>query len=168
MKRLLLFLLLSPLFSLGQDTTWTFTKIVKLDSISQSTIFNVANEWFVNKRLTNNNKFILEKTTGKMTGAGSFPVVIKGGIAGKDKGIVIFSFVFIARDGKCKFELSDFEHILIMASGGNLKNETPKCGHFSLSQKSWIEIKALSKEYANALIWDLENTLLKLKKVDDF
>lgn len=169
MKKLLFTLILLPVISFSQDTLWTFSKIVKLDSISQQKIFLVANEWLTNKGLTNNKDFILESSLGKMTGVGIIPALIKGALVPRDKGIVTYYFVFLAKDGKCKLEIYNFEHHLIMANGGSLKNISPKCGTFSLSKNAWNEIKEVSIQSAKSLLESFERYMLQLiARKEDF
>jgi hypothetical protein len=164
MKKVLIALcFLIPVFGFSQtDSSWIFSKTIQLDSVSKGKIFAVAKEFFINHDMGTGKQFVLEMATGTISGAGSFPAVVSRGLSYSDKGVVVYTFKFLSKDGKCKITLSNFEHFLIMANGGSLTNEKPKCGNFAISQKVWGKIKEASKKQADLILSQFEITMKKL------
>src|SRR5690348_7655837 len=106
MKRLLVILLLFPVIGFSQvekidnDSAWTFTRIVQMDSTSKLALFARANEYFVKKELNRSKSFINENLTGKLE---TWVTIFSDA-----SGALICHIIFIAKDNKYKFSLSDF------------------------------------------------------------
>jgi hypothetical protein len=159
----ILFLLLVPAISFPQDninndTSWTFTRIVQMDSSNQLTLFGRANEWFVKNGYTKSKSFVNENSTGKLSS------VIK--IANDpDAGDTYCHILFIAKDGKYKVELSDFFN----ATWGHLnQDKSDKYMGFRAPAKKWEKLKTEARKVTPLILDGFIQFMANEKKENDF
>ena len=90
----------------------TYTKVVWLDtSLTQLELFSRAREWFARAFKSSNNVIQMEdKDAGKIVGKGLTQVYCKSMGADRKCGFVNFTISIYLKDGRYKYEITDFYH----------------------------------------------------------
>ena len=164
MKQLIIILLTLPVIGFSQvkkldnDSAWTFTRIVEMDSISQLKLFARANEYFVKEGFNKSKSFIHENLTGKLE--------TQAVIFSDANGATICKVLFIAKDNKYKFTLSNFYHDM----AGDLSQERSGKVMMGLrfTKKQWKNIKDYAILFKNAQLEDFVRYMNGVKSEADF
>jgi hypothetical protein len=155
-------LLFSQDFPINEQGKIVYTEIVNIDSsLTQEQLYLNAREWFARSFRSANDVIQMDdKDAGKLIGKGNF--VIPGGMYLAD-GRVRFTISVFTKEGRYKYEITDFVHIANdnTYSGGNLENEKPDCGNFNMVKKGWLQVKEITQTKVNDIITDLKNSMNK-------
>jgi hypothetical protein len=170
MKYVLLFAILSPLFSIGQDSLLyqnlpvidgkvTYEKVIALDSVSKDALFMTAKDWAVDAYRSQKATLQAEdKAGGYLAYKGYLPVYLeyRGGILkGKKYGVDLYhTLKFYIKDGKTKVVFTDLKTVSkdIGSSMMNVEEQRPieiweddikdMKGKKHVKYKEWNELNA--------------------------
>jgi hypothetical protein len=134
-----------------------YTEVIKvLDNSNKTVIYDRAFSW------AQNNKYRIiqmDKENGVMSCEGSFPVTYPGPRAGmNDNGSVKFTVTVNAKDGRYKYDITNFKHegAKGKGNGGALENKSAECGKFVLPDGGWAKIKKDTAAKMKEVINDLQ------------
>ena len=137
-----------------------YTEVVEMPGVTKDVLYSRAYEWFAKSFVSANNVIQMQdKEAGKIIGKGCY---------GFDKNKVNFTLSIYLKDGKYKYEITDFVHETIMPrgyrghdrNGGALGNEIPECGKWYLNLSLWNKIKWQTKERILSTIESLKKAML--------
>jgi len=152
---LMLTLILFVKVSVSQDTTFTISKIVTVDSISKEELFGRAKLWVATSYNSAKNVVQLDdKENTTIVIKALFPVTAKAGLMIRmEQGNVKYTLTIQCKDGRYKYTLTDFIHECHTGygSGGNLSNEIPDCGYGRCPKGGWMDIKGQGETYIKNL-----------------
>src|SRR5580700_1617318 len=158
MKKLLpiLFILISAKAFCQTDSVVSFSEVVKVDSVSQSELFERARLW-VNDNFVSGKDVsqIVDKEDGQITGSGIFksPIDIHSMGLHHYIGLYTFTFKIFCKDGRYKYIFDNFnntgfeefpkynEHLGLLTSATKCPTKYPLT-----SQKKMDEVWANAKE----------------------
>jgi hypothetical protein len=129
------------------------------DNINKDAIYDRAFSW------AQNNKFRItqmDKANGVMTCEGAFPVTYPGPRVGmNDNGLVKFTVTVNAKDGRYKYEITNFKHegAKGKGNGGPLESKSAECGKFVLPDGGWAKIKKDTANKMTDIINDLKASI---------
>lgn len=175
MKKLIIFafLLSSCFFSFSEKKVWkdpnakelmpldangkiVYTEVVEMPNVIKDALYSRAYEWFAKSFKDAKNVIQMQdKDAGKIIGKGIFDGINVKCCMGLSSviGYVQFTLSIYLKDGKYKYEITDFVHeghwssnASIQVNGGSLDNEKPESGKSYLTQKKWKEVKELTNE----------------------
>ena len=170
MKQLLALLLLLPLLCSAQEKLF-YSGIITTDStLKKDDLFISARAWY-NKTFNSSKDVIqiIDKETGDISGKGTFKYA-SNVFRGNDKtaGYINFSISIFVKEGKYKYEFSDFIHESInnYDSFGIITTEIDYPRHLSGNIKSWEnnvwkDIKAQIEANTTLLIETLKESMTK-------
>jgi hypothetical protein len=173
MKKLFFLLLFMPALSFGQ-TPLIYTDVVKVDSVSQDELYNRAKVWFTTTFISANDVIQLDnKQEGQIVGKPNMnytPSVFEANV--RIKGIIKYSISIWLKEGRYKYEITDFIHVPTgVSSYGNIDfglistdEEFPRInkGMFKKwSNNVWKDIKKQIDSNINPLIENLKEGMLK-------
>lgn len=146
----------------------TFTEVVTVDdsTATKDQLYSRAREWFARTFKSSQNVLQMDdKELGKLIGKGNFSII--PGLYLTDSR-VDFTLSIYLKDGRYKYELTDFNHVSYKSgySGGALEDEKPNCGNFNMMKKGWIDVKEQAQSNANAIIADLKLTMNKKADIE--
>ncbi len=134
-----------------------YTEVVKvLDNSNKGLIYDRAFSW------AQNNKYRItqmDKENGVMSCEGSFPVTYPGPRVGmNDNGVVKFTVTVNAKDGRYKYDITNFKHEggKGKGNGGALELKSAECGKFVLPDGGWAKIKKDTAAKMKEVINDLQ------------
>jgi hypothetical protein len=148
-----------------------YTEVIEMPNLTKDILYTRAYEWFA--KSFNDAKNVIQmqdKEAGRLIGKGSFGdinVSINFGLVGV-KGNVNFTISVYLKDGKYKYEITDFVHEgvanasngMIPTNGGALESEKPECGRNYLPLGKWKNIKEQTNERVLALIESLKKAMI--------
>jgi len=170
MKNLLFILLTIVSMSLSaQDYPehFTYTGVVKVDSASATILYSRAKRFVAETYKSG-------KTVTDLDDATTTTIILKplmdsysssvsmSAISSSCSASVKYTFTIECKDGRYKYTLSDFHHVIDIGqcgAGGDLTSEKPACGYFLLFKKTWAKIKASADAEAKALIEALNKAM---------
>ena len=190
MKKLIIVLILSNLslavFSqYGEDdykektaaaapTIFEFKGVITLDSsLTKDVLYERAREWFSkNVRSSKDAIDYSDKQEGKILGSFFIETPLTGGMGQWTESAVRFKAAIYIKDGRYKYELSDFNHIDLNLrnypdAGGNLSNEKPVCGNMGLMKKHWKVIKEITENKIDRMLLSLNESMKKNAPAQD-
>ncbi len=143
----------------------TFSEVIHVgdSSTTRDELYSRAREWFARAFKSSQNVLMMDdKESGKLIGKGNLSIV--PGLYLTDSR-VDFTLSLYLKNGRYKYEITDFNHVSYKAgfSGGALEDEKPDCGSFSMTNKGWLDVKAQTKSQVETLIVDLK---LKMSKTE--
>jgi hypothetical protein len=185
MKKLILFAILFTLmviciqakdvpvvFPLNEAGKIVFTEVIEMPNITKDALYTRAYEWFAKAFNSANNVIQMQdKENGKIVGKGSFGDINVSVVLGMATvyGNVKFTISIYLKDGKYKYEVTDFYHEGSWVGGGApprpynagaLENEIPECGKSNLTLKKWGKIKEETNKRVLALIESLKKSMI--------
>lgn len=143
----------------------TYEDVITIDGLSASQIYVRGNEWFA-KTFNSANDVIQmqDKEAHKIIGKGAISVVLRRA----NVGYFYYTISFYAKDGRFKYEITDIYHENINgSSGGDIINEKPECGTFSMMKSEWANIKSQANDNILALTMSLKNYFNETGKTQD-
>lgn len=134
-----------------------FTEVIKVtDNSNKSIIYDRAFSW----AQTNKYKITqMDKTNGVLSCEGSFLVTYPGPRVGmNDNGVVKFTVTINAKDGRYKYDITNFKHEggKGKGNGGALELKSAECGKFVLPDSGWAKIKKDTAAKMKEVINDLQ------------
>lgn len=122
MKKIIFILLLAPVLTMAQkDSIIAYTGVVEIPGASRDQLFTRARQWF-NETFASSKEVlqIADKETGELAGKGFMRVIAVYKYMGTHRASVISDFVcnVWVKDGKYKYELSDFDAAYEKLDGG--------------------------------------------------
>lgn len=134
-----------------------YTEVIKVtDNSKKDVIYDRAFSW------AQNNKYRItqmDKGNGVMNCEGSFPVTYPGPRVGmNDNGMVKFAVTVNAKDGRYKYDITNFKHEggKGKGNGGPLENKSAECGKFVLPDSGWAKIKKDTAAKMKEVINDMQ------------
>lgn len=159
----------------AQDSTFTISKVVKVDSVLKEALYTRAKLWIATSYNSAQNVIQLDdKENNTIVVKALFSVTASAGLMSRqEEGLVKYTLTIQCKDGRYKYTLEDFIHECTVGygSGGNLNNKKPDCGNFSLPKAGWEDIKSQAVSYANHLELSIEegmNNSPKTSKSNDW
>jgi hypothetical protein len=134
MKRITIIILsiifLSDLSAQTTPESLTFSEVIKVDSVSKQELYSRAKEWFFKTYRSSKDVVANEdKEGGVILGDGS--IFYDGGLEGQSiTGYVSYKISISVKDGKYKYEISDFIH---------KSSNTYKYGDYSMGRLTTAE-----------------------------
>ncbi len=134
-----------------------FNEVVKVnESTKANDIYDRAFAWVQSKKY----KMISsDKASGTIVCEATAPVVYPGPRVGmNDKGIVKFIITISAKDGRYRYEMTNFKHEGAggKGNGGNLELAKAECGKYVLPDAGWAKIKKDTPAIVKDIITDLK------------
>ena len=172
-----LFLLLpfAPLWSYSQQKKpIEFINVVTIDTVKADELYARARGWFSQSFNNSNNVLqIQDKTTGELMGKGLINYHAEDGKTNSAFGNIYFTAKVFVKDGRYKYEFTDFKHTGTPNRAGNssdfgLITEDEECPYrvftTSLSWKKWTEknwkdIKTFISQSIPVLITNLNKAM---------
>ena len=134
-----------------------YTEVIKVtDNSNKTAIYDRAFSW------AQNNKYKItqmDKENGVMSCEGSFPVTYPGPRVGmNDNGVVKFTVTVNAKDGRYKYDITNFKHEggKGKGNGGPLELKSAECGKFVLPDGGWAKIKKDTAAKMKEVINDMQ------------
>ncbi len=181
MKKLMLTFTILTAISLsvyGQEPL-TYTEVVQVDSVSKSELFNRAKLWFATAYNSANDVLQIDnKEEGEIIGKANMnytPTVFSGGYT--IKGSIKYTIKIFVKEGRYKYEITDFIHDPYGNQDGNMglittdkENPNPKPMAKKWSNKVWDDIKTQIEQNMITLIVSLKDGMAKTteSKKDDW
>lgn len=147
-----------------------YTEVIEMPNMTKDILYSRAYEWFAKTFNSAQNVIQMQdKENGKIVGKGSFGdinITANLGLV-TIEGKVNFTISVYLKDGKYKYEITDFVHEgmghwsngVRPANGGALENEKPDCGRSTITLGKWEKIKIQANERALALIEGLKKAM---------
>lgn len=166
MRLISLILVLLPLFTIGQDSIISYSKIVEVPGVAKAELFTRARQW-LNQTFVSSKEVleIADKETGELSGKayGKMMVTYKMmGTRSYESDCRMFINIFV-KDGKYKYEMSNFETNVANTEKGRLSRLTSATScpdkWDMTSQKKMDEIWASAKDGAISMSKDLGKSL---------
>lgn len=169
------------LFPMDANGKIAFTEIVEMPSMNKDALYSRAYEWFA--KTFNSAQSVIQmqdKENGKIVGKALIPVTVIMEVpldqpkfsTTINAGVVNYTLSISVKDGKYKYEVTDFFHNdrneSGFGSGGDLSNEKPEWGkggiddpegapiRDALNKSYWRQIKRQTDENIKALIENLK------------
>ena len=173
MKRLIFLFITQVIFStvIAQEKSFEYSKVIEVDSVSKTELYNMANEWFAKTYNSANDVIQLnDKELCKIIGKGRIQSYYKSLGTVHKTGYLSYTFSFEAKDGRYRYEISEIIHKFDGNSngGGYLTNDQPECGKMMMTTKQWEYIKQMAKLDLDALVYSLEQSLLNKGEKDSW
>lgn len=98
--------------SFGQSPL-IYSEVIKVDSVSKDELYNRSSSWFAT--VYNNSKAVIQlenKTEGQIIGKASMrytPTILNA--SGRTAGIINYTIKLFLKDGRYKYEITDFIHV---------------------------------------------------------
>ena len=171
------------IFSQEKSNELVYKNVVNLDSITTQVhkvneIYSIAKSWFAEKY--NNAKNVIQlddKENGKIIGKGIFEYNSNvNSFSNGTKGYISYTIVINVKDGKYKYNISDFVHhgnsenVGGEASFGFITTDEEPSVKISTKGwriKVWNDIKKQIEDNSNALISSLNDYMIKSSKKDE-
>ncbi len=167
-------LLMTLSFNTYGQTALNYSEVIKVDSISKDELYNRAKIWFA--IACNSSKDILQmdnKEEGQIIGKAKMsynPTILNA--SGRTYGIINYTIKLYLKDGRYKYEITDFIHVPTgNSSYGNLPFDlittdvnSPiqhKGQYKSWNDKVWNDIKNQISDKITPLIESLKKSMLK-------
>jgi len=154
-----LFLIIST-FCKAQDTIFSISKVVKVDSVSKNELYLRAKLWVATKYNSAKNVIQLDdKENCILVIKAQFPVTASAGLMSRmEEGNVNYTFTIECKDSRYKYTIDELTHSCSVGygSGGKLTNLVPDCGYMSLPKKGWLDIKGQGEDYIKRIGSSLE------------
>lgn len=158
------------LFPLDTNGKIVYTEVIEMQNVTKDALYSRAYEWFTKAFNSAQNVIQMQdKENGKIIGKGIFDDINSPGPLGMAgvKGYVKFTISIYLKDGKYKYEITDFVHEGIWtgapygnpSNGGALENEKPDCGRSVISLGKWEKVKIKANECALLLIESLKKAM---------
>lgn len=158
------------LFPLDANGKIIYTEVIEMPNIAKDALYSRAYEWFAKTFNSAQNVIQMQdKEAGKIIGKGIFDDMNSPGPLGMAgvKGYMKFTISIYLKDGKYKYEITDFVHEGIWtgepygdpSNGGALENEKPDCGRSVISLGKWEKVKIKANERALLLIESLNKAM---------
>lgn len=163
----------------------TYTEVVNVDSISKAELYSRARSWFNEAFKSSQNVLnIQDKETGELSGTGVMkytPTVWRGNT--QTIGIVRFNVTIKIKDGRYKYEFTNFTHEgsvsrntygKLPASSFGLITITDTCSHSDFEgyqnwkNKVWVDIKNQINININPMIEALKKKMNQPAKSDSW
>jgi hypothetical protein len=155
----------------AQSTAVTYTEVVQVDEASKKEqLYKRALNWF-NSAFKDSKEVIQnqDKEAGEVTGKGSFEYTSKVFLGSSGtKGYVNFIVKITAKDGRYKYEFTEYRHDGLTIDFGLLTTdeecpykELTKYGPKSWVNSVWVDLKAKSDAVSKPLIESLKTAMSK-------
>ncbi|MDO7885316.1 DUF4468 domain-containing protein [Hymenobacter cheonanensis] len=147
----------------------TYTGVVEVPGATKDELYTRATEWFA--KTYNNANSVLQmqdRAAGQLVGKPVLATTVRSLGSNYPAGIVKYTISLYLKDGKYKYEITDFVHDATgskLCSAGPLENE--KTGCMSLTKGQWTEIKSQTDRAMQGLVASMSTTLSK-KAASDF
>lgn len=155
-----------------------FTEVVEVPDVEQSILHSRALEWFAKAFKSAQDVIQMnDKENGKIVGKGNFGDIninVNLGLVPVE-GHVNFTISIYFKEGKYKFEITDFYHEglgrysngIRDVNGGSLDSEKPECG-IAMPKKKWQSIKDQTYERVIQTIEGLKKAMTIDVKTEDW
>lgn len=165
-----------PNFNINESTNKiSYSEVVILDSItSKEILYSKAREWFAKSYNSSNNVIQMDsKESGKIIGKALFDVTFSGPFKKVfNGGVIHYTIAIYLRDGRYKYEITDFYHTGGLANGhktpdgGSCENLiTREKGFWGNSyKKTYLQYLIQMDEYIKALIYSLKDSMKESAK----
>jgi len=159
---LILFSFIALTAARAQDTPFTYTEIVKVDSVNRETLYLRVKNW-IDSTYTSA-KSVLQtdnRDSGLVILKAAFIVHVTDGFD-RDGGNVTYLLSIQCKDGRYKLSLSDFIHhhgTSDLGDGGDLNRPKANCSPLNLPKYYWHQIKDQAAERRNKLIASVKSML---------
>ncbi|MFN3402956.1 MAG: DUF4468 domain-containing protein [Cytophagaceae bacterium] len=170
MKYILGFLLFSLIsFSYAQNLPLdpetkkiTYSEVVNLEG-NKDELYQRAKNW----ALSNGYKAKVDsKEEGRFVATGQMSVTYPSPVRGMNHtGVVKFLLTISVKDGKYKYDLTEFIHESQKGNGGKLEGDMPECGKYTLTLDGWKVIKTKTSEEAPKIINGLKSNMAPVAPV---
>lgn len=135
----------------------TYSEVIEVKGASKDDLYLRAKNW----ALSNSYK---PKTDRKAEGSyitkGQFTVQYPSPMKGMNhSGKVTFTMSISLKDGKYRYEMTDFIHESDRGNGGKLENTDPACGKYTLVPAGWSKIKSLTPDEVEKIIKSLKEAM---------
>jgi hypothetical protein len=171
---IILFFLTNLELTAQKDQELIYSDVVMIDGSSSSDLFKRGKIWFVESFVNSNNVIHLENENDNIIiGKGQFPYNPKiFNASARTVGIINYSIKLYFKDGRYKFELTNFTHesrsvsnyggidFGLITSGSNCPNPKKGMGA-NWSDKVWTDIKEQIDCEVNQIIVSLKNGMQK-------
>ncbi len=139
----------------------TFTEVVYVDdsTTTKDELYSLAREWFAKTFKSSQSVLQMDdKELGKLIGKANFSI---NRTAYLTDSYVDFTISIYLKDGRYKYQITDFNHVSYKSgfSGGAIESKKPDCGNFNMMKKGWLQVKQQTKTTVEALIIDLKETM---------
>ncbi|WMJ75219.1 DUF4468 domain-containing protein [Cytophagaceae bacterium ABcell3] len=141
-----------------------FSEVVPVDNNNQKDLFTKARNVGSSKKediLKDDEAEGIFKTKGKF--GVKYPSPMRGMM---HDGTVSYTLSIMVKDGRYKYEITDFEHSSPKASGGKLESKLPECGKYTLTESGWSTIKKETKKEVEGIIENLKAAMAKAPAAD--
>lgn len=145
----------------SQTSPMAFSEVVTVEKAEKQALVARAKMFFESK------KFDLKSDADQVKGTGKYvldyPSVVKGKM---ERGEVQFNFVISCKEGRYKYEFTNFKHVGIngKSNGGPLELSDAECGRAQIAPASWAKIKTDAQEETKKLIAALQNNMAEISK----
>lgn len=173
MKRFpLIFVMLFSLNVFAQNSNpLIYSEVVDLPGLSKDEIYSMARMWFV-EAYKNPQKVlqIQDKESGEIVGKGNTKYYSKIWMGAEgSKGVINYTVKIFIKDGKYKYEITDFIHKGITYDYGLITDSKEYDGSYKLykshGNKVWTELKSICEDEKDFIIASLKSSMLKTNKV---
>lgn len=147
-------------------TETKITEVINTDTLPSSELLKRAVNWV---KLENAN---YNKTNGVTTGTKaevSVSFIIKPKELNPQcdyTGKTTMKVVIECKDNKYRYTISNIKHVSKSGttSGGSIDNDVPECGSMTMGDLTWKKIKGECLRFANSIVIDLKEGMLKDSK----
>jgi len=156
-----------PLDSETGKITYTEVAYVDDSTTTKDQLYSVAREWFARTFKSSNDVLQMDdRKAGKLIGKGSFEIEMTPYLT---ESYVEFTISIYVKNGKYKYEFTDFYHISFKPgySGGALEDEKPDCGGMRMTKKGWKQVKEQTSIKIPSFISYLKSEMNKIAQKDE-
>ena len=169
---IIVLLMLVGVVAAAQDTQFTYSEVVLVDSVSRQKLFERAQLW-VDSTYSSPHSVIKinDKVNATLVLTAAFVVHVTDGFV-RDGGHVKYTITLQCKDGRYKLIIADFKHYRgtsDLADGGDLNRSRPACSLLNIPRYYWHQIKDQAADHRNNLIASIKLVLgsTPLKKAGD-
>jgi hypothetical protein len=163
-------------FPINESGEIFYTEVVEIPNVTKDVLYSRGYEWFAKTFKSAQDVIQMQdKERGKLIGRGMLGDINVKVSMGTYllRGYIKFTISLYFKDGKYKFEITDFNHESVPTpkgfyNGGSLENEKAACGKTVITNKKWKNIKNQAKEKIELLIDDLKKFMVTEPSGDDW
>lgn len=148
-----------PLDSISNKIS--YSEVVIVPAVSKQELFHRATMWFtLNFKSSKDVVQLSDENSGEIIGKGSFNVDYTG-LGAKNIGFVSFTILVSVKDGKYKYQITDFWHdggVSNVKSPGDLLIEKPG---WTITKGAWLGVKEQTKSNVSNIIESLKISMGK-------